>query len=49
MTNQELVAKIEEWIEEHEEELLDDVGFDIITTTAVDSFALITYIRTLVK
>lgn len=47
MTNQELVAKIEEWVNEHEEELLDDVGFDIITTMAVDSQSLILFIKKL--
>lgn len=47
MNNQELLAKIEKWVEEHEEDYGDDLGFDILTITAVESQSLITFIKKL--
>lgn len=47
MTNQELLAKIEEWVDNNEDAIYDDTIFE--SSDMVDSYALITYIRTLVK
>ena len=47
MTNQELLTKIEEWVDNNEDAIYDDTIDESIDM--IDSYALITYIRTLVK
>lgn len=45
MNNQELLAKIEEWVDENEEEFIDDI--DGYETCVVESQSLITFIKKL--
>ena len=47
MDNKELLAKIEAWVDENEEEFDTDAENTVVETVAVDSYALIKFIRTL--